>query len=94
MDAFTKQLIAAGHATTDKPEFSEPQTLAGDYKATNGFWYYCGWSNGKNFVRKVGYSSEYNNALREAEEKYGAWGEDNHAQILGALSKQLKLALV
>ena len=65
------KLIAAGHATEEAPTFDAPITTSGNYKATNGFFYFCGWNSGRNHVSKIGFSGEYLNALEEAEALHG-----------------------
>lgn len=67
LNAFETELVNAGHATTEEPSFSEPQTLSGNYRATNGFWYYCGWDNGVPTVAKIGYSDQYLQAVEATE---------------------------
>lgn len=64
MDAFTNELLAAGHITFQEPTFTQPQTVSGYYRATNGFYYWLGWDSGRQTGGSVGYSSAY----REAED--------------------------
>lgn len=68
LNAFETELVNAGHATTEEPAFREPQTLSGNYRATNGFWYYCGWENGLSTTAKIGYSAQYLQAVERTEQ--------------------------
>lgn len=97
MDDFTKELIAAGHVTFEEPKFTGPQTTSGYYKATNGFWYFLGWNNGRQTGGTVGYSSAY----REAEDALAYKGiqqddkyVDAHRRWEKAMRRELGLAEV
>jgi hypothetical protein len=89
---FQRELIAAGHASVEDPTFTEPQTLAGDYRATNGFWYYCGWNSGKSFTSKIGYSSEFLAAVEKAEQRGIFQLPESYNEWLAAICPALGLA--
>ena len=83
------ELIGAGHATLDPGLVVGPVTTSGNCRTESGWWVKVQWNGAICDVDPVGYGADYNRAVGLAEQRYGAWGPSNDAEVTEMVKREL-----